>query len=112
MKKIAVREKLKQPARGYVNFIREQGVIGLAVGFILGGAIKEVISSIVTDLINPILGLFLGVVGDFNEAVFNIGSAQIAWGSFVATMIDFLIIAAVVYFAVKGLRLEKLDKKK
>lgn len=98
--------------RGFINFIREQGVVGLAVGFILGGAISKVVSSIVTDLINPLLGLALGAIGNLNDAFFLIGSAKIMWGSFISTTIDFLIIALVVYFGVTLLKLDKLDKKK
>jgi len=98
--------------KGFIEFIREQGVMGLAVGFILGGAVSKVVSSLVTDLINPLVGLALGAVGDFNKAYFSIGTAKILWGSFVSTMIDFLIIALVVYFGVKLLKLDKLDKKK
>jgi large conductance mechanosensitive channel len=93
---------IKQPALGFLEFIREQGVVGLAVGFILGGSIRTVVDSIVDDLINPLLGLILGTV-DFSQAVWQIGSAQVAWGNFIATLINFTIVAMVVYFGVKGL---------
>jgi len=107
-----MKKKIKKQAYGFIDFIRKQGVVGLAVGFILGGAIKEVVSSVVDDLINPIVGIFLGSVGDLGRVVIPIASAEIALGNFIATLIDFLIIAAVVYFGIKGLGLEKLDKKK
>src|SRR3990167_5531874 len=96
--------------KGFIDFIREKGVVGLAVGFILGGAVSKVVASMVSDLINPLLGALLGSVA-LNEAVFEIGSAKIAWGSFVVTAIDFLVIALVVYFGVKILKLDQLDKK-
>ena len=102
---------IKKPAFGFFDFIRDQGVIGLAVGFILGGSIRSVVDSIVNDLINPLLGLLLGRV-DFSQAVWKIGSAEVAWGNFIATLINFTIVTAVVFFGVKGLGLEKLDKKK
>jgi large conductance mechanosensitive channel len=111
VEKSSGRKIIKQPALGFLEFIREQGVVGLAVGFILGGSIRSVVDSIVNDLINPLLGLILGTV-DFSNAVWQIGSAQVAWGNFVATLINFIIVAVVVYFGVKGLHLEKLDKKK
>lgn len=98
--------------KGFLNFIREQGVVGLAVGFILGGAVSKVVSSVVTDLINPLLGIILGAAGDLSSASLRLGQAQIRYGNFLATLIDFLVIAAVVYFGVKGLGLDKLDKKK
>ena len=95
-----------------MNFIREQGVVGLAVGFILGGAVSKVVASLVKDIINPILGIVLGATQGLESASFRIGSAQIMWGSFVSILIDFLVIALVVYYGVKGLKLDKLDKKK
>ncbi|OGC68791.1 hypothetical protein A2415_05460 [candidate division WWE3 bacterium RIFOXYC1_FULL_39_7] len=98
--------------KGFIEFIREQGVMGLAVGFILGGAVSKVVSALVTDIINPFVGLALGAVGNLKEAHWAVGSAKILWGDFVSVTVDFIIIAAVVYFGVKGLGLDKLDKKK
>lgn len=94
-----------------MKFIREQGVIGLAVGFILGGSVSSVVSSLVEDIINPILGIVLGFAGSLETAVLYLGPAQIRWGNFVSVVIDFVVITGVVYFGVKGLGLEKLDKK-
>jgi large conductance mechanosensitive channel len=97
--------------KGFLNFIREQGVVGLAVGFILGGAVAKVVSSLVADIITPIIGLVLGAAGNLKEASLTIAGAEIMWGNFVNTTIDFLVIALVVYFGVKALRLDRLDKK-
>lgn len=98
--------------KGFLNFIREQGVLGLAVGFILGGSVAKVVSSLVTDLINPIIGIFLGKAGELTKIILKIGPAKIMVGRFFNTLIDFIIIAAVVYFGVTALKLDKLDKKK
>lgn len=98
--------------KNFINFIREQGVVGLAVGFILGGAVSKVVSSIVTDIINPLLGLLLGKVGNLEQAFMQIGESKLMWGNFIATVIDFVVVALVVYFGVKILKVEKLDKKK
>lgn len=97
--------------KGFIEFIRKQGVMGLAVGFILGGAVSKVVASLVTDIINPILGVALGSVGGLKEASIKIGTTEILWGNFLGTTIDFLVIALVVYFGVKLLKLDKLDKK-
>ncbi len=97
--------------KNFLNFIREQGVVGLAVGFILGGAVSKMVSSLVENIINPLVGLALGRV-DLADRALTIGAASLKWGAFISTLIDFVIIAAVVYFGVKALRLEKLDKKK
>jgi large conductance mechanosensitive channel len=98
--------------KGFINFIREQGVVGLAVGFILGGAVSKVVTALVTDLINPLVGILLGFAGNLSAMTLKLGPAVIKWGDFLSVLIDFLIIAAVVYYGVKGLGLDKLDKKK
>ncbi len=97
--------------KNFLNFIREQGVVGLAVGFILGGAVSKMVSSLVENVVNPLVGLALGRV-DLADKALTIGTASLKWGAFISTLIDFVIIAAVVYFGVKALGLEKLDKKK
>lgn len=98
--------------KGFMDFIREQGVVGLAVGFILGGAVSKVVSSLVEDIINPLLGVALGAAGDLGSMSLKMGNVEIMWGSFLSVVIDFLVIALVVYFGVKSLGLDKLDKKK
>ena len=97
--------------QGFIDFIRKQGVVGLAVGFILGGAVSKLVSAIVTDIINPLLGLALGSVQGLADASIKIGSAQILWGHLISIFIDFLVVALVVYLLFKILGLEKLDKK-
>ena len=96
--------------KGFIAFIRKQGVVGLAVGFILGGAISKLVSGLVTDIINPVLGIVLGKI-NLDSAAITIGSAKIMWGNFIGVLIDFLVIALVVYFGVTLLKLDKLDKK-
>ena len=96
---------------GFVQFIRKQGVVGLAVGFILGGAVSKLVSAIVTDIINPLLGALLSSVGNLKDATASVGSAVLKWGDLVSVAIDFIVIAAVVYFGVHMLGLDKLDHK-
>ncbi len=98
--------------KGFLNFIREQGVVGLAVGFILGGAVSKVVASLVGDIINPLLSVVLGATGGLTTASLTLGKIEIMYGSFLGVVIDFLVIALVVYYGVKGLGLDKVDKKK
>ncbi len=104
--------------KGFMDFIREQGVVGLAVGFILGGSVSKLVSSLVKDLIDPLLGLALSSVGSLTSMkVMLPGSAPgvenaLLVGNFLSVLIDFFVVAAVVYFGVKWLKLDKLDKKK
>lgn len=97
---------------GFISFIRKQGVVGLAVGFILGGAVSKLVAAIVTDIINPLLGLLLSKAGNLSEATVTVGSAVLKWGNLVSVAIDFVVIAAVVYWGVHWLGLDKLDQSK
>jgi len=97
---------------GFLEFIRTQGVVGLAVGFILGGAVSGLVNSIVTDLINPIISIALGRFGDLTKLTLGVFDAKIMYGHFISIVINFIVISAVVYFGVKGLGLDKLDKPK
>ena len=97
--------------KGFMEFIRNQGVVGLAVGFILGGAVSKVVTALVTDIVNPILSVALGTVAGLKEAKLSLGPVDLLVGDFLSVTIDFLVIAAVVYYGVKGLGLEKIDKK-
>ncbi len=92
---------------GFLDFIREQGVVGLAVGFILGGAVSKVVTAVVNDIVNPLLGLVLGSA----EGLRAMSLGPILLGDLFVVFIDFMVIAAVVYFGVKGLGLDKMDKK-
>lgn len=98
--------------KGFVEFIRERGIVGFAVGFILGGAITKVVASLVTDIVNPVLVLILSRTKSLESMYFQIGSAKVLWGHFVSTLIDFIILAYIIYFIMKSLKLEKIDKKK
>jgi len=98
--------------KGFMDFVREQGVVGLAVAFILGGAISDVMKSLVGDVIDPILGLVLGNAEGLKEMSFMIGKAEISIGNFISVLIDFIVVAFVVYYIFKKLGLDKMDKKK
>jgi large conductance mechanosensitive channel len=97
--------------QGFMDFIRKQGVMGLAVGFILGGAVSKVVSALVTDIINPIIGIFMGRAGNLANVAINVGYARIMLGAFISVLIDFFVVALVVYCGFKVLKLDKLDKK-
>lgn len=96
--------------KGFIEFIREQGVVGLAIGFILGGSISQVVTALVEDIINPFLGILLGTVGGLQNASLKIGAAKIMYGHFISVLIDFTVVAFIVYYIFKGLE-KKIDKK-
>lgn len=96
---------------GFVEFLRKQGVVGLAVGFILGGAVSDLVSALIEDVINPLLGLLLGKADGVTSMVLKLGDAQLSLGHLFTVLLDFVVVALVVYFGVKKLGLDKLDKK-
>ena len=101
----------------FKDFIAKGNVMDLAVGIIIGAAFTAIVGSLVSDLINPIIGLILGGV-DFTNmyvvmkgtvpvgaglaAARNAGAAVFAYGSFITAIINFLIIAFVVFMLVKA----------
>ncbi|MDN2454134.1 large-conductance mechanosensitive channel protein MscL [Lactobacillus sp. UCMA15818] len=84
----------------FKEFISRGNVIDLAVGVIIGGAFTSIVKSLVDYLINPFIGLFIGGI-DFSELVFKINGATFKIGSFINAIINFLIIAFVVFLLVK-----------
>jgi len=96
----------------FIDFIRKQGIIGFAVAFILGGAISLLVKSGIDNIVNPVLGVALGRAKDLADSYIGFFGAKIMWGKFVNDLINFLILAVVVYFGVKKLHLDKLDKPK
>jgi large conductance mechanosensitive channel protein len=107
---------IKSHMAGFMNFVREQGVVGLAVGLVLGTQVKTVVDQLVISFITPLLGLLLPGQGDLIHKSFTVSmngkQADFVYGAFVSVLISFLIVAALVYFLVKGLKLGSLDKKK
>lgn len=101
--------------REFLDFVREKGVLGLAIGIIMGGAVTKLVNSIVENLVNPLLGALTGAAGNLNELVYRLPYTDIVfkWGAFVSSLIDFLAILAVIYFVfIKMPILSALDKKK
>jgi len=117
LEKIPIK-KIKGPFHGFVKFIREQGVVGLAVGLVLGVAAKSVVDSLVQNVFNPIVGALSGAP-DLNSKTICLRHneagaciSNLGYGNVINSLVSFLIVAAVVYFVVKGLKLDKLDLKK
>ncbi len=89
-------------------FIMRGNVMDLAVAVIIGGAFGKIVASLVSDIFMPVIGLIIGGV-DFSGLAFTVGSAKVTYGNFINNVIDFLIIALVIFLMVKGL--ENLRKK-
>lgn len=111
-----VRTRAAGSVMGFTEFIRTQGVVGLAIGFVMGTQAKVLIDQFSKSFVEPILTLMFGGNKPFSEKTLyfqvNSRSATFQWGEFVYIVINFLIIAGVIYMVFKTLRLDRLDKKK
>lgn len=106
----------KSQWQGFTDFMRTQGVVGLAVGLVLGVQVKAVVDQIVASFINPTLGLILPGTESLDKKKFVIElaskePAEFTYGAFISVMISFTTVALLVYYGVKALKLDKLDKK-
>ncbi len=93
-------------------FAMKGNVIDLAVAVIIGAAFGKIVSSLVADVVTPLIGLLMGGV-DFSGLSYNVGNAQVTYGVFIQSVIDFLIVALVIFLAVKAMSKAKasFDKK-
>ena len=100
--------RMKKLGEDFKKFISRGNVVDMAVGVVVGGAFSKIVTSLVNDVITPAIGVLLGGL-DFSELSFGLKDAQINYGLFIQTIIDFLIIAACIFVVVKIF--EKFKKK-
>jgi large conductance mechanosensitive channel len=96
----------------FIMFVRQQGVIGLAVAVVLGGAVQKVVAALVTDILTPLISIILGKNTNLTTASFTLGRATFLYGDFISNLIDFFIIAFAIYLLVKVIHADMLDKPK
>ena len=93
----------------FKDFAMRGNVLDLAVGVIIGGAFGKIVSSVVDDLLMPVIGMLIGGL-DFKALSINIGEAKIMYGNFIQNVIDFTIIAFCIFVLIKGIN--SLSRKK
>lgn len=82
------------------EFIARGNVLDLAIAVIIGGAFGKIVTSLVSDILTPIIGLLMGGI-NLSEETFTIGEAIIKWGAFLQSIFDFLVIAFVIFLIVR-----------
>ena len=92
----------------FKTFIARGNVLDLAVGVVVGGAFGKIVTSLVDDIIMPLVGLLMGGL-DFSSLSIKVGNAKIMYGSFIQNVVDFLIVAFCIFLMVKAVN--KLTKK-
>ena len=102
--------------KGFLDFVREQGVVGLAIGLAVGTQAAILVKDIVAAIIDPIIGLIIGNPKGLQAAEWNVTvgdrEATFALGQLVYSIIVFAAVCLVIYVVVHGMKLDKLDKKK
>ena len=86
----------------FKEFISRGNVMDMAVGIIIGGAFTAIVGSLVADIIGPIIGMILGGV-DFSSLSVQVGQAVLTYGNFIQAIINFLIVAWVIFMIVKSM---------
>ena len=86
----------------FKTFIMRGNVMDLAVAVIIGGAFGKIVTSLVDDIIMPLIGLIIGGI-NFMGLAFTLGNAKVTYGNFIQNVVDFLIIASVIFLMVKAI---------
>ena len=90
------------------DFVKKGNVLDLAVAVIIGGAFGAIVTSLVNDLIMPLIGIIIGGV-DFTALAVNVGDATLTYGNFIQAVVNFLVIAFVIFLLVR--QVKKLEKR-
>ena len=97
----------------FKKFISRGNVMDMAVGIIIGGAFTAIINSLVSDIIGPVIGMICGGI-DFSALSVNVGDAQLMIGNFIQAIINFLLVALVLFLIMRSFNRmkEKMAKEK
>ena len=102
--------------KGFMDFVREQGVVGLAIGLAIGTQAAILVKDMVGSIVDPIIGLIIGNPKGLQAAQWDVTlagrSASFGLGKLAYSLIVFMAVCGVIYFVVHGLKLDKIDKKK
>ncbi len=90
----------KQMLKEFKEFALRGNVLDLAVGVIIGAAFGKIVTSLVNDIIMPLIGLLLAGI-DFKDLSFTVGDATVLYGSFIQTIVDFLIVAFSIFLFIR-----------
>ena len=103
----------KGGVREFADFIRDKGVLGLAVGIITGAAVTKTVSSIVDNILSPLIGAITGAAGNLSDFSYTVPFTEITfkYGAVIASLIDLVAVLLVVYLLFVKSPLNRIDKK-
>ena len=102
MKKEVSKENVKKGLGEFKEFISKGNVVDMAVGVIIGSAFGKIVTSLVEKILMPIIGVLIGGL-DFSDLSIKVGSAKVGYGSFIQSIVDFLIVAFCLFLIVKAM---------
>ena len=100
---------MKKLFNEFKEFISKGNVIDMAIGVVIGGAFSKIVTSLVNDIIMPLVGIIIGGL-DFTSLSVKIKDSEILYGSFIQNVVDFLIIAACIFTVIKIMNKFKKQK--
>ncbi len=110
--KTKILDKVKNNHHEFLDFLKNYKVIELAIGVVIGNAVKDLVTSIAQDMIMPIIGIFTPS-GSWRELVFTIAGSDFKIGNLISALLDFVIVAIIVFIVIKKiLKIEDKAKKK
>lgn len=102
---------MNKQLKGFMDFVKTHGVVGLAVGLAIGLQVGKVVETIVVNLINPIVGFIIGDTKGLEQLDFTITAGSramtIGWGAIFSSLITLLAVSAVIYYVVTSFKLDK-----
>ncbi len=106
---------VKEQVGGFIDFLREHAIVGLAVGFVIGQQAQGVIKQLVASFVDPTIQLFFGGAKLSERTVtlhLFVNEAKFGWGAMIYSLLNLVFVLATIYILIKVLNLDKLDKPK
>lgn len=103
---------MKKTMKEFKEFVAKGNILDMAIGVIIGGAFGKIVTSLVNDVLMPLIGIITGGI-DFTTLSVQVGDAELLYGNFIQSVIDFLIVALCIFFITKAIAKasSKLKKK-
>jgi len=93
---------MKKTMKEFKEFVAKGNILDMAIGVIIGGAFGKIVTSLVNDVLMPLIGIITGGI-DFTTLSVKVGEAELLYGNFIQSVIDFLIVALCIFFITKAI---------
>jgi large-conductance mechanosensitive channel len=107
-------DAVKDQVSGFVDFVREKAIVGLAIGFVVGQQAQGVIKQLISSFVDPAFKLFFGENLSSRTFTLHVGrnSADFGWGGMVYILLNLIFVLLTIYALIKIFKLDKLDRPK